>query len=246
MVVNFFNQLRDNPRLRWGVLLIIGIFWLYGVLVLRDDLQEKTQQQRALVQSIARLRGQLLQTEWATRLTPAKVLAVQLEGKLWQAPTSGLAQAAFQDWLNATLLKSSITNAQISVTVVDDALSGPNTAVANSTNSTNSAGTPNSDLGGATSTPTDLWKIKAKVSFELGPAVASEVMARIESNEKQVVVGALNVRKEPSPRVEMELFAFFQKPSKASASTSALANTAASSKSPAATPPAPNKLPVLP
>ena len=232
MLANFFNQLRDNPRLRWGVLLIIGIFWFYGVLVLRDDLQEKTQQQRTVVQSIARLRTQLAQTEWAARLIPAKVLAVQLEGKLWQAPTSGLAQAAFQDWLNATLLKASISNPQISVTVVDDALTGP------TTNSTSSASTPNSDPGAVATTPADLWKIKAKLSFELGVTAASDVLARIESNEKQVVVGALNVRKEPSPRVEMELFAFFQK--------AAIANAAASSTALTAPAVAPNKPPVLP
>jgi hypothetical protein len=227
MLANFLNQLRDNPRLRWGVLMIIGIFWLYGVLVLRDDLQEQTLQQRTVVQSIARLRVQLTQTQWMARLTPAKVLSVQLEGKLWQAPTSGLAQAAFQDWLNATLLKAAIANPQISVTVVDDALSGPNT------NSAASASGPNPDPGAVANTPTDLWKIKAKVNFELGTAVASDVMARIESHEKQIVVGALNIRKEPSPRLEMELFAFFQKPSVSNPSSTAPAV-------------APNKPPVLP
>lgn len=234
MLANFFNQLRDNPRLRWGLLLIIGIFWLYGVLVLRDDLQEKTQQQHVLVQSISRLRAQLAQTEWATRLTPAKVLAVQLEGKLWQAPTSGLAQAAFQDWLNATLLKAGVANPQISVTVVDDALTGPNTS---------SASTPNSDPGAVANTPTDLWKIKAKLSFELGATVASDVMARIESNEKQIVVGALNVRKEPSPRVEMELFAFFQKTAIANTIANAPVSASASSAVPTAAPNKPSGLP---
>lgn len=228
MLDNFLNQLRGNPRLRWGVLLIIGIFWLYGVLVLRDELHEQTQQQRSVVQSIARLRAQLAQTEWTARLTPAKVLAVQLEGKLWQAPTSGLAQAAFQDWLNATLLKSGITTPQISVTVVDDALTGPNTS------SAAAASSPNPDLGAAPNTPTDLWKIKAKLNFELTTVIPSDVMARIESHDKQIVVGALNIRKEPSPRLDMELFAFFQK-------------TASPAASPASPPPAaPNKPPVLP
>ena len=238
MLGNFFNQLRDNPRLRWGVLLIIGIFWLYGVLVLRDDLQEKTLQQRSVVQSISRLRAQLAQTEWAARLTPARVLAVQLEGKLWQAPTSGLAQAAFQDWLNATLLKAGVASPQVSVTVVDDALTGPNTSSASAASSTSAGSGPNSDPGAVANTPTDLWKIKAKLSFELGATVASDILARIESNEKQVVVSALNVRKEPSPRVEMELFAFFQKPAIGNAAVSGIAAPTA--------PAVPNKPPVLP
>jgi len=34
----------------------------------------------------------------------------------------------------------------------------------------------------------------------------------IENHDKQIVVSALNVRKEPSPRVDMELYVYFQKP----------------------------------
>ena len=40
MLDNFLNQLRNNPRLRWGVTLIAGIIWLYGILLLRETLQE--------------------------------------------------------------------------------------------------------------------------------------------------------------------------------------------------------------
>ena len=240
MLTNFFNQLRSNARLRWGVMLIVGIFWLYGVLVLRDSLQEQTEQQRVVVQSISRLRAQLAQTEWATRLLPAKVLAVQLEGKLWQAPTSGLAQAAFQDWLNATLLKAAVTSPQVSVTVVDDALTGPNTSSAIAAGTSGTA-----DPNAVPLTPTDLWKIKAKISFELGATAASDFLARLESSDKQIVVGALNVRKEPSPRVEMELFAFFQKPATAGGSTGLTVPPATSSGSSGSSA-APNKSAGLP
>ena len=175
------------------------------MLVLRDTLQEELQQQRTAAQAVARLRTQLTQTEWAGRLTPVKVMAVQTESRLWQAATAGLAQAAFQDWLNSTAQKSAVLNPQITVAVVDDALSGPATS-SNPDNNTSAS-------GGALGTPSDLWKIKAKISFELGTSVPSDFLARVESNEKQVVVGSANLRKEPSPRAEFELFAFFQKPS---------------------------------
>lgn len=201
MLNNFFNQLRDNPRLRWGVALIIGISWLYAVLLLRDSLQEQTQQHRTVAQAITRLRAQLAQPEWAARVTPAKVQAVQLEGKLWQAATPGLAQAAFQDWLNAELLKVGVNKSQISVTVLEE-------AVANSPNQTAEAGV---------ATPADLWKIKAKLGFEATPANLMDFLNRIEIHEKQIVVGTLNVRKEPTSRMEMELFGYFQKPAAANA-----------------------------
>lgn len=195
MLDNFLNQLRNNPRLRWGVILIVGITWLYGILLLRETLQEQEQEHRAAAQSISRLRAQLAQPEWIERVAPARDMAMQLEGRLWQAPTSGLAQAAFQDWLNAAMIKAGVARPQITVTVLDE------------------AGTNNQNQDSGTPPPSDLWKIKAKLSFDFSPATLLDFMGRIEGNEKQIITGALNVRKEPAPRVEMELFSYFQKQS---------------------------------
>lgn len=195
MLDNFLNQLRNNPRLRWGVALIVGIIWLYGILLLRETLQEQEQQHRATAQSISRLRLQLTQPEWIARVAPARDMAMQLEGRLWQAPTSGLAQAAFQDWLNAAMVKVAVTRPQIIVTVLDE------------------AGANNQNQAPGTATPSDLWKIKAKLSFDFSQATLLDFMGRIEGNERQIITGALNVRKEPAPRVEMELFGYFQKQS---------------------------------
>lgn len=192
---NFLTQLRDNPRLRWGVFCIIGIFWLYGILLLRESLQEQTQRHRAAAQAISRLQMPLAQTEWVERAIPAKIMAVQLEGRLWQAPTTGLAQAAFQDWLNAAMVKARVTRPQITVTAIDD-----DAAIA-----------PDQDRDARTTTPADLWKIKAKLSFDFNAATLLDFLNLIENHEKQVIAGALNVRKEPLPHVEMELYGYFQK-----------------------------------
>jgi hypothetical protein len=203
MFDNFITQLRTNPRLRWGLALIVGIFWLYALLLMRDSLQEQTQQHRTTAQSVARLRAQLAQPEWTARVTPAKVMAVQLEGKLWQAPTPGLAQAAFQDWLNTTLMKAGVSKPQITVTVLEDA---PPNAPTQSKDASTSA-----TSGTAPRAPSDLWKIKAKLGFDAPAAVLMTFLNSIEDHEKQIIVGALNVRKEPTPHAEMELFGYFQK-----------------------------------
>lgn len=195
MIDNFLNELRNNPRLRWGVALIIGIFWLYGILLLRETLQEQEQQHRATAQSISRLRAQLAQPEWLSRVAPARNMAVQLEGRLWQAPTSGLAQAAFQDWLNAAMIKAGVNRPQIIVTVIDEAM----------------ANTPNQNQDIGATTPEDLWKIRAKLSFDFSSATLLGLLGQIENNEKQIIVGALNARKEPIPHVELELYGYFQK-----------------------------------
>jgi hypothetical protein len=184
MLQNLLTQLRQNPRLRWGVALIIGTCWLYGVLLLRDALQEETRQHRGATLALARLSGQLTQTEWLARVTPAQTLAVQLEGKLWQAATSGLAQAAFQDMLNGAMANAAVPRPQISVTVVDD----------------------------MAATPPDLWKVKAKLGFDFTAASLLALLQLLETHPKQIVVGSLGVNKDQPNRVDLELYAYFQKP----------------------------------
>ena len=201
MMDDFLSQLRTNSRLRWGLALILGIGWLYGVLVLRDSLQEQSQRLRAATQSIARIKTQLAQPEWASRAVAARAMGVQLDGRLWQAATPGLAQAAFQDWLSSTMVKSATTGPQVTVALVEDA----------PTNLATSATPPE----GTSATPTDLWKIKAKLNFDFNAATLLDFLARMENNDKQIVVSTLVVRKEPAPRVELEVVAYFQKPAKA-------------------------------
>lgn len=203
MLNNFLNDLRTNSRLRLWLALIVGAIGLYGVLLLRDALNSAEQQQRVVAQSVTRLRAQLAQPEWLERLPPAKILAVQLESRLWQAPTAGLAQAALQDWLNATLLQSQATKPQITVTVIDE--------VVMSGESSPAAAAPLAAADGNPSTPPDLWKIKAKVGFDFTPASLLAFLSRIENYDKQLIVDALNVRKEPLSHVEVELLAYFQK-----------------------------------
>lgn len=195
MLTNFLTQLRDNPRLRWGIALIVGISWLYAILVLRDNLQEQTRQHHATALAIVHLRAQLAQPEWLSRVTPARTMSVQMEGRLWQAPTSGLAQAAFQDWLNVAMIKAGVTRQQITVTVIDEI----------------AANAPNQNQATDSTTPADLWKIKAKLGFDYSAPTLLEFLSKIESHEKQIIVGTLNVRKEPMSHVEMELYGYFQK-----------------------------------
>lgn len=195
MLDNFLNQLRGNPRLRWGIALIVGIFWLYGILLLRDTLQDQEQQHRVTAQSVARLRTQLAHPEWTSRVIPAETKALQMEERLWQAPTSGLAQAAFQDWLNASSTQAGIIHPQITASVIEE-------AVANTTDQSDSAGI---------TAPANLWKITAKLASDFSTQNFLSLMNLIENHEKQIIVVALNIRKEPTPRIEMELNGYFLK-----------------------------------
>ena len=218
MLADLLESLRDTPRLRWGLALIVGIAWLYSTLLLRDTLAEQGQQYRATSQRISRLRAQLQQPEWAERAGPAKTLAVQLESRLWQAATAGLAQGAFQDWLNAGMAKAALLRPQISVTVADEDNPGeasgaaaPAPGAASLDAKPGTAATP--DAAGNSGT-TDLWKVKAKLTYELPPGASpAEFLNLLASHDKQIIVNSATVRKEPTPRVELELIAYFQKQS---------------------------------
>lgn len=187
-------QIRSNPRLRWGLWVIFAILWLYTILVLRDALQEKQDKHHAIIQSVSRLNAQLAQPEWISRAVSAKTMAVQMESRLWQAPTSGLAQAVFQDWLKTTLAQVGTNQSALTVIVLDSATS---------------AGTVAASPG--VSVPADLWKVRATLSFEFNPENFTALMNEIEFGEKLVSIEALSIRKEPVPRVDMQLTAYFQK-----------------------------------
>ena len=209
MLDNLLAQWRNTPRLRWGTALIVGIGWLYGVLLLHDSLQEQTRQHRALVQSIARLSDQAAHPEWASRALAARTLSAQLQGSLWQAATPGLAQAALQDWLNASLIHSDISKSQVTVTIQEDApANAANPSAGNAYSTTPSA--PDQ----APALPADLWKLKAKLSFDFNAASLTDFLSTLETHDKHVVIGQLVARKEP-PRVDLELYAYFQKPANA-------------------------------
>lgn len=204
MLKNFLSQLRDNPRLRWGMIMIVGIVWLYGILLLHEKLQEQASQLRATTLSVARLQAQVAQTEWLARVAPAKTLAVQLEARLWQAATPGLAQAALQDVLNAAMAKAGVTRPQITISVVEDA--APNASISTTPNTASNSQAPD------TAALPGVWRVKAKLSYDASAPALLDFLGQLEKHEKQIVVGTLGVNKSQPNRVDMELFTYFQKP----------------------------------
>jgi hypothetical protein len=123
-----------------------------------------------------------------------------------------LAQAAFQDWINANLAQAKATKPQITVTVLDEI-----TAAAEG--NTPPAVAPVAGAEGAPATPPDLWKIKAKVGFDFNTPSLLDFLSRIENHDKQIIVDALIVRKEPILHVDVDLLAYFQKQTVAGKST---------------------------
>ena len=187
---------KDNPRLRLGLWLVVGIFWLYGLLLLRDEARLATSEHQTLAKKVARMQAQSNQSEWKVRVEPAQALQLELESRLWREGTIGLAQATFQDWLNQAVQQSNLTRAVVTVAAQEE-----------STSKNNNTAKTESGLN------RDLWKVSAKVAFDFAPKGLYALIGRLEGNDKQIIVESLVVRSTPSPRADMVLVAYFQKPS---------------------------------
>lgn len=182
--------IKANPRLRLGLWLIVGIAWLYGLLLLRDEAQHAASEHQALARKAARIQAQAAQSEWPKRVEPAQALQLQLESRLWRESTIGLAQAAFQDWLNQAVQQASLTRPMVTVAAQEE----------------NTSGATEADHNG------DIWKVSAKLGFDFAPKTFNALMERLASHDKQIAVETLVVRGTPTQRAEMVLVAYFQKP----------------------------------
>lgn len=183
----FRSELRENQRLRLGLGLCVAIIWLYGVLLLQEHCDEQQKQYVALEKRMARLGTIAGQEEWSARLAEARNAQKDLSQKLWAERTQGLAQAAFQDWIQQASQQSGIFKPMVNVTVQD----GPKGSGA--------------DVWG------DLWKVNARMAFEFEPRSMSTFLEKLARSDKWIVVDALNIRTTPAPRAEVTFVAYFKK-----------------------------------
>jgi DNA-binding helix-hairpin-helix protein with protein kinase domain len=187
--------IKANPRLRLGLWFIVGIAWLYGLLLLRDATIRAATEYQVLAKKVARVEALSGQNEWIARVEPAQSQQLYLESRLWRESTIGLAQAAFQDWLNQAVQQANLTHSVVTVAAQEESSSekaAPNVTEA----------APNSDL----------WKVSAKLSFDFTPKSLYALMGYLSEHDKQTVVETLVIRGAPASRVEMMLVAHFQKP----------------------------------
>jgi hypothetical protein len=186
-------EARGNRRLRWGLWAILGLLWAYGVLALRDEAAVRANTYIVAARRAAQQETEAQSTGWMSRAEAARVLKAQLESRLWQANSIGLAQAALQDWLSRALQAAKAVRPAVTVTASD-------TPVAE--------GAP----GGGRGQVEDLWKVSAKLEFAFAPESLMAVLEALEGSQHTVAVESLEVRTEPTPRAEIGVVAYFQRP----------------------------------
>jgi hypothetical protein len=109
------SQLRDNFRLRLGLWLIAAIVAGYGLNFLEQQRQQLSAEYRNAALHLQKLQSVANQQEWQARAAEMAANRTQIETRLWQANSKGLAQATLQTWLDQQINAAAIAAPRLKV-----------------------------------------------------------------------------------------------------------------------------------
>lgn len=186
--MSLVEQLQANPRLRVGLVAIVGILALYGLLEWRDLLDSQlVSYKRALVQ-LARVQQHQRTEIWATRASEARADLEAARRQLWRGPTAGQAQAEVRDWLNSMLRETGAKGSSVRVAEPDAAIDAA------------------AQVDRLPDTLKSLRPLRARVEFNSDPTVLISMLAALNSAEPRVIVDGVSVK---STRSELALTFWF-------------------------------------
>lgn len=183
------NTLRNNPRLVFGLWMVVLTLWLYGLLDMREQFQREVQDYNGVVRKIRHIQANAAQKDWLQRKEDADRMLAGIESGLWRESTPGLAQAALNDWLTQAAQQAGIQNMQLAVALQ------PSSGKAQETNG--------QDPGVA------FWKVSTRLVSEFNPKTYYSLLEKIVSNNKLLKIESLTIRTAPSPKAELMLTAYF-------------------------------------
>jgi len=175
------EELRQNPRLRFGLILIACILLGYGLLLLHDQQAELQAQYQQHANKLQKLQKLTQQTQWQARADLATNQRLQLEQHLWIAESPGLAQADFQSWLDKAIKKAKIKRTNLKV---DEAVTLP--------------GKPK------------LWKVSARLNAFFKADALEQLLLDIAQHPQWIIVDQLDIPPARTLRLTLQVSAYFQ------------------------------------
>jgi hypothetical protein len=123
---SLFTKMQDewqqSQRLRIGVSIVLAIFWLYGILVLRDAVMQEREAWQVAETQNTRARLTATSADWVTRSQDVVSAIGEYEQLLWRDGSLGLSQAGFQEQIAQSLASANIVvRSPIRVATVTDA-----------------------------------------------------------------------------------------------------------------------------
>lgn len=124
------EEWRANPRLRWGVWLIVGMFLLWLLLLVQDQADAWRAETETARAELDRLRPiQNSGPLWNQRSDDAHLHMEAARSMLWVAPSPGLVEAGLQDTLRSLAEKSGVTVRELAILSGAERKPGPTQAI---------------------------------------------------------------------------------------------------------------------
>lgn len=184
LINSFLKEFQQNLRLRIGSGIIIIILVTYVILELNDYRYRLQQDYHNTNTQLAQLQTVATQKQWLDRATEIQPLLTQLEARLWQANTKGLAQATFQKWFNEQVNLTKINKARLTV---DPAIEVEHY--------------------------TYLWQVTAQLEGQFESTKINNLLLAIAQNIQMTVTERFDILPSATnPRFTLIITAYFQKP----------------------------------
>lgn len=172
------SQWQVNVRLRTGVWVILGILWVYALLLGADAVGALRKGSEALAGEVERLQPLTRANPWPARLDEARQQLAALRSMEWaegEGGDAGLTEAALQDWVRATAAKAGLRVREMSLSRPEAVAPGPGT-------------------GGTASKA-----LRLRMSTEWGRAELMAFLAEVGRSERVVTVERLLLRPGATP-----------------------------------------------
>ena len=200
LVATLRQEWNENASVRTGVLLIVGILWLYGLLVWHEALGERDRALDQKARQLARMEAQAAETQWPDRLKEAEGRLLRFESSVKVVDSLGQAQADLQDWLNEQARTAAVRNVAVTL-----AGAPPVSAFGGSPPGASAEGSPRSMAGGPEVALGLGWVVRAKVQSEFSPVAAYDLLAALSSGSRRVWIESMAIRLQPAPRLEFQV-----------------------------------------
>ena len=109
------QQWRDNPRLRYGGLVIVAILGVQGLLMLSDAVGKRVAAYTGDLEMQARLEGVRKESWWPERAEKARAMLDTVNQRIPQVAGKGMARAESQAWLTKLAAEQQLGQPQIKV-----------------------------------------------------------------------------------------------------------------------------------
>lgn len=181
----FERETEKNPRIHLGLLALLAILLLGLWFAIQDSHSHAEIRIAADAQQLAVLHRLAGQTEWKARSDAVQRLRVQLESRLWEAESDGLAQVNFQELIGKLAKAAELARVDVHVEIVSSAAASQN-----------------------------YRQMSATVTGPFAAAAMQKFLASLESDHHMLVIDRLRIETTPTPRFDM-LISTYLNPSKA-------------------------------